>query len=70
MVRHIERHPTHGSVLWARKPFPGRFGTYVALRLRHGRLAVAIRHPGFVEWVPAERALRESEAEVWAQSGF
>jgi hypothetical protein len=70
MVQRIECHPAHGLVLWARKPFPGRFGTYVAVRLRRGRLAVAIRHSGFVEWVPAERALRESEAEAWARSGF
>jgi|SoiMethySBSTD1v2_1073268.scaffolds.fasta_scaffold493950_2 hypothetical protein len=70
MVRHVERHPVYGIVLWARKSFPGRFGTYVAVRLRHGRLSVGIRHPGFVEWVPAERALRESEAAAWARSGF
>jgi hypothetical protein len=70
MVRRIERHPVHGIVLWARKPFHGRFGTYVAVRLRHGRVAVAIRHPGFLEWVPAERALRENEAQTWARSGF
>ena len=70
MVRHVERHPVYGIVLWARKSFPGRFGTYVAVRLRHGRLSVGIRHPGFVEWVPAERALRESEAAAWAPSGF
>ena len=70
MVRHIERHPVYGIVLWARKPYLGRFGTYVAVRLRHDRLSVGIRHPGFVEWMPAERALRESEANAWARSGF
>jgi hypothetical protein len=70
MVRHVERHPIHGTVLWARKPWLGRFGTYVAVRLKHGRVAVAIRHSGFLEWIPAERALRESEAEAWARSGF
>ena len=70
MVRHVERHPVYGSVLWARKPYLGRYGTYVAVRLRHGRVMVAIRHPGFVEWIPAERALRESEAETWARTGF
>jgi hypothetical protein len=70
MVCHIERHPVYGHVLWARKPYPGRYGTYVAVRLRQGRVTVGIRHPGFVEWMPAERALRESEAEAWARSGF
>ena len=70
MVRRVEHHPVYGCVLWARKPFSGRFGSYVAVRLRHGRLAVGVRHPGFVEWLPAERALSEREAALWARSGF
>ena len=70
MVRHIEHHRLYGSVLWARKPFPGRFGVYVAVRLRYGNVAVAINHPGFLEWIPAERALNEYEAEAWARRGF
>ncbi len=67
--RQVEQH-LHSVVLWAKKPFPGRFGRYVAVRLRHGRLSVGIRHPGFVEWMPAERALTEQEAGRWARSGF
>ena len=66
----LEHHPAHGLVLWARKPYSGRYGHYVAIRLRHGRLAVAVRHLGFIEWIPAERALTEREAERWARSGF
>jgi hypothetical protein len=69
MARHVDRHPW-GCVLWARKPYAGRFGTYVAVRLRDGRLSVAVRHPGFIEWLPAQRALTDREAESWARSGF
>ena len=69
MARHIEQH-SHGLVLWAKKSFPGRRGRYVAIRLRQGRVAVAIRHPGFIEWLPAERALSAREAEMWARTGF
>jgi len=70
MARYVESHPVFGRVLWARKPFLGRLGTYAGIRLRHGRLAVAIRHIDRVEWVPAERALSEAEAAAWARSGF
>jgi len=70
MARHFERHPAYGCVLWARKPYQGRYGTYVAVRLRDGRLAVAVRQPGFIEWLPPNRALTEREAERWARSGF
>ena len=70
MSGRIERHPAYGLVLWACKPYSGRFGTYVAVRLRHGRIAVAVRHTGFIEWIPAERALREREAKSWARNGF
>jgi hypothetical protein len=70
MARRVENHPVFGCVLWARKPYLGRLGTYVAVRLRHGRLAVAIRHPGWIEWVPADKALSEREAQGWARSGF
>jgi hypothetical protein len=69
MARHVERHPW-GCVLWARKPYAGRYGLCVAVRLREGRLSVGIRRPGFIEWLPAKRALTEREAESWARSGF
>ena len=68
-IRHVEQH-FHSQVLWAKKSFPGKFGRYVAVRLRHGRLSVGVRHPGFVDWIPAERALTLQEAERWARSGF
>lgn len=70
MAHYVERHPVFGRVIWARRPFLGRLGTYVAVRLHNGQLAVAIRHTGHVEWVPAERALTEREAVAWAQSSF
>lgn len=70
MALYVERHPVFGRILWARRPFHGRLGIYAAVRLRHGRLAVAIRHGSHVEWVPAERALTEREAVAWARSGF
>ena len=70
MARYVERHPVFGRVIWARKPFLGRLGTYAAVRLRNDQLAVAIRHKGHVEWVPAGRALTEQEAAAWARSGF
>ncbi len=70
MARQVERHPVFGRVIWARKPFHGRLGTYVAVRLRGGNLTVAIRHAGALEWVPAERALTEHEAVVWSRTGF
>jgi len=70
MFRRVERHPVYGCVLWANKPYLGRFGLYVAVRLRDGRLAVAVRHQGSVQWVPAERALSEREAEQWVRSGL
>lgn len=57
-------------VIWARKPFQGRHGMYVAVRLRDGKVAIAIRHSGHLEWVPAERALTEREAEAWARNSF
>ena len=66
MARQVE----HCLVLWAKKSFPGRRGTCVAVRLRDGRVSVAIRHSGFIEWLPAERALSAREAEVWARTGF
>lgn len=70
MARHVEHHPVLGQVIWARKPFHGRLGAYVAVRLRSGHLSVAIRHAGAVEWVAAERALSEREAALWARTGF
>lgn len=70
MARYVESHPVFGRVLWARTPFHGRLGIYAAVRLRNGRLSVAIRRAGQVEWVPAERALTEREAVSWARSGF
>lgn len=70
MALHVERHPAFGRVIWARKLLYGRLGTYTAVRLRNGRLSVAIRHPGSVEWLPADRALTEGEAVAWAHTGF
>lgn len=69
-MAHVQRHPVFGRILWARKPFHGRLGTYAGVRLRNGRLSVAIRHPGSVEWVPAGRALTEGEAVAWVRTGF
>lgn len=70
MANQVESQPSLGRVVWARKPFQGRRGVYTAVRLRHGQLSVAIRHPGHLEWVPAAWALTEAEATAWARSGF
>lgn len=64
----------------ARRPFEGRLGRYVAVRLRPARdgsppvLEVAIanrdadaRGP---RWVRASEALSEKEAARWARTGF
>lgn len=56
--------------LWARVPWKGRLGLYVAVRLRRGQLEVAIAGAPPIKWVPAERALNEFEAERWAVIGF
>lgn len=66
----VERHPTFGRVIWARRPFHGRLGVYTGVRLKNGQLAVAIRHAGHLQWVSAARALTEAEAVAWVRSGF
>ncbi|MEO8753777.1 MAG: hypothetical protein ABI624_13975 [Casimicrobiaceae bacterium] len=70
MARYVEFHAAFGRVVWARRPFHGRLGACTGVRLRNGQLAVAIRHAGHVEWVPAARALTEAEAVAWVRSGF
>lgn len=62
--------PPPARTLWARLPWRGRLGRYVAVRLRGEKLEVGIAGNPVMQWVPAERALRDSEAERWARIGF
>lgn len=63
------RHPPT-QVVWARKPWAGRLGSYVAVRLHRGALQVAIRDLPRPRWVDARQALTEREALRWAREGF
>ena len=70
MSYRVEHVRSQARIIWANKPFPGRLGRYVAVRLRGGVLTVAIRHRDTLQWVPARRALTDSEASKWARMGF
>lgn len=63
------RHPPT-QVRWAHKPWPGRLGLYIAVRLHRGELQVAVRDLPQPRWVSAAQALTEREAERWAREGF
>lgn len=56
--------------IWAKLPWKGRLGLYVAVRLKAEELEVAIAGAPRPTWVPAHRALTEFEAERWAKTGF
>lgn len=63
------RHETAGPrTLWARSPWNGRQGLYVALRLRAGELQVGIRRDARIEWRPAAQCLTGEDARRWARS--
>jgi hypothetical protein len=70
MTVRIESARSEYHVIWANKSFPGRYGRYVAVRLRGTSLAVAVRHRDALQWIPAHKALTEREAERWARWGF
>ena len=70
MAYRVEYARSQAQIIWANKPFLGRLGRYVAIRLRDGVLTVAIRHRDMLQWVPVRQALSESEASRWARSGF
>ena len=70
MAYRVEHARSQARIIWANKPFPGRLGRYVAIRLRDGMLTVAIRHRDMLQWVPAQKALTNGEASRWARTGF
>jgi len=70
MAYRVEHARSQAQIIWANKPFSGRLGRYVAIRLRDGVLSVAIRHRDMLEWVPVRKALTDSEASRWARRGF
>ena len=70
MAYRVEHARSQAWIIWANKPFLGRLGRYVAIRLRDGVLTVAIRHRDMLQWVPARQALTEAEAARWARTGF
>lgn len=67
-------------VIVARRPFDGRLGRYIAVRLQPGPVgsppqldvAIANREPDArgPRWVRASEALSEHEAARWARTGF
>ncbi len=68
-VPSARRHSPKVATLWASRPFAGRLGRYVAIRLRDGEVSVAVAGNPMM-WVPARRAMTEKEAEHWARQGF
>ena len=70
MTYRVEYARSTARSIWANKPFLGRLGRYVAVRLKGNALSVAIRHRDMLQWVPAHEALTEREASRWAKSGF
>jgi hypothetical protein len=65
----VPRHPPT-QVRWASKPWPGRLGSYIAVRMHRGELEVAVRDSPRPRWVSARQALSDREAERWAREGF
>ena len=70
MTYHVEHARSQAQIIWAKKPYAGRLGRYVAIRLRGDSLTVAIRHRDMLEWVPVHKALTDSEGSRWARTGF
>jgi hypothetical protein len=70
MTVRIESARSTSRIIWANKSFPGRYGRYVAVRLRGTSLSVGVRHHEALQWMPAHKALTEREAERWARWGF
>lgn len=63
--------PLKRTVLWASRPFEGTLGRYIGIAFDAGNVSVAIATvTGYARWVPAEEALTDAEADIWAASGF
>ena len=70
MAYRVEHARSQARIIWANKPYSGRLGRYVAIRLRDDVLTVAVRHRDMLEWVPVRKALTERDADRWARTGF
>lgn len=63
-------HPTDLPIRWARRPWPTRVGSLVAVRLLLGEVQVAVRVGSHLRWMAAGTVLTPREAHRWASSGF
>ena len=69
MQRPLQRYNTNKSkTLWASKPWHGRLGTYIGIRLEAGQVWVAIWKPKHTKRALSTDALSEDEARDWARS--
>ena len=68
-MRALRRYnPPRSRTLWADKPWPGKLGTYIGIRLDADQILVAIKTPTYPYWVRDSDALTESEARLWSFS--
>ena len=71
MTRTVEHTRNQALIIWANKAFLGRYGRYVAIRLKGRSLSVAVRHHDMLQWIPAHEALTwGAKPKRWARTGF
>ncbi len=74
MEQHVEQHrssrPQAQHFRWARRPYYGHLGRYVAVALEGTDVQVAVKRPEALVWVDAEFALTTSDAHKWAREEY
>lgn len=68
--RLAETAPPQQQTVWARSPWQGKFGRYVAIRFAGESVEVGIAGSPRVKWVTASTAMTGTELERWIRTGF